>query len=174
MTKTKSLNVYGEAYVDALPEQVNGVSELKLAHDLLKNAPSIVSYLLDRSMDTQDKLGALKIALPDTSDETHNFLLLLADERAIKRIDRILELVKEIYAEREDRMFVRVTSAIELTDDEVSRIGNALKNKLNKPVLIETNIDESIYGGIAVRIGDWVFDSSIRGRIERLKNTLTV
>lgn len=172
MADIRSPKVYAEAYADAIPDSVDGVKELATAGELLKNVPIIASYLLDRSISAEDKTRALKIALPDASDETRRFILILADGGAIKRLDRILKRTKEIYAEREDRMLAEVTSAVPLTNDEVTRIAHALHTRIGKAVLVETRIDESIKGGVTVRINDWLFDVSLRGRMERLEHAL--
>jgi len=172
MANIQSPNIYGTAYVDALPEHVNGVLELQAASGLLQDAPSISSYLLDRSIHTDDKARALSIALPDASDETRHFILLLAHEGALKNLERIIKRTKEIYAEREDRVLAEVTSAVPLMNDELTNIANALHARLGKAVLVETAVDETLHGGITVRINDWFYDASLRGRMERLKQHL--
>jgi F-type H+-transporting ATPase subunit delta len=173
MANATSLALYSEAFVDALPDHVNGAEELRAAQEALHAIPNLASYLGDRSISTDDKRKALCIALPDASDETRNFVILLAKNNLIGRMERIIETVKEALAAQEGRLFAHVTSAIQLTNEEIAHVANALKARFGKPFLVETSVDESLKGGITVCVGDWVFDATIRGRLERMKKLLT-
>jgi F-type H+-transporting ATPase subunit delta len=174
MAKPASLTSYAEAYVRAVPETVNVMDELDQAFECVQTVPGLASFLGDSSVPVQDRQRAVSVALRRAAPETANFLLLLAAHGVLGKFDTIIEHAKETYAKREGRTYARVASAVVLTNDEVTRIAKALGDRTGNPVLIETVIDESIIGGVRVRIGDRVFDASVRGRLERLKNTLNV
>ena len=65
-----------------------------------------------------------------------------------------------------------VTSAAPLTKDEMKAIEQRLREMTGAQVEIEPAIDESLIGGLTVRVGDQLYDSSVRGRLERLRNQL--
>ena len=69
-------------------------------------------------------------------------------------------------------MRVQVTSAHHLTTANTDRLKAALNKILGKTILIDTEVDESLIGGIMLRIGDQVADDSIRNRLEILKRTI--
>ena len=69
-------------------------------------------------------------------------------------------------------MRVNVTSAHPLTKPNMDRLKAALNEILGKTILIDTDVDESLIGGIMLRIGDQVADDTIRNRLEILKRTI--
>ena len=71
-----------------------------------------------------------------------------------------------------NRMRVYVTSAHPLTTANTDRLKAALNKILGKTILIDTDVDESLIGGIMLRIGDQVADDTIRNRLEILKRTI--
>lgn len=174
MTNVRSLSLYAEAYLDAGGQDVDSQAELDAVRTTLADAPEIMSYLQDPSIPTGDKQRAVSIAFPEATHQTWNMVLLLARDGVINKLDRVIARVKELCAEREDRKLAYVTSAVPLTNDDVTRIANALRTRIGKAVLLETTVDPSIYGGITVRIGDWFFDASLQKQIERMKRTLTI
>ena len=174
MANTLASRAYAQAYVSALPENTDAVRELGNAFDVIGSVTEVRSYLSDPSISADDKKKALTIALPDASEETKNFVLLLSANSDLDRGESILNAVKQAYAEREQRTYAEVMSAVPLTTDEVQRIAAALAVKTGHPVLLEPIVNEAIKGGIKVRIGDWVFDATLTGRLQRLKQSLHV
>ena len=67
---------------------------------------------------------------------------------------------------------VYVTSAHTLTDVNIDRLKTALNKILEKTILIDTKVDESLIGGVILRIGDQVADDTIRNRLRILKQTI--
>ena len=65
-----------------------------------------------------------------------------------------------------------VRSAIALTDDQKSRLADALGKATGKQVEVKVIIDPSIQGGVIAQVGDTVIDGSVRRRLEQLKNAL--
>ena len=65
-----------------------------------------------------------------------------------------------------------VRSAIALTDDQKSRLAEALGKATGKQVEVKVIIDPSIQGGLVAQVGDTVIDGSVRRRLEQLKNAL--
>ena len=65
-----------------------------------------------------------------------------------------------------------VRSAIPLTDDQKSRLADALGKATGKLVEVKVIIDPSIQGGIVAQVGDTVIDGSVRHRLEQLKQSL--
>jgi len=65
-----------------------------------------------------------------------------------------------------------VRSAIALTEDQKSRLAEALGKATGKQVEVKVIIDPSIQGGLVAQVGDTVIDGSVRRRLEQLKNAL--
>jgi F-type H+-transporting ATPase subunit delta len=77
---------------------------------------------------------------------------------------------------RESRGITEATVTVARPVDEQERreIAQRLGTLLGKQVVIHTEVDESIIGGIVIRIGDQLMDASVAGRFERLRQELAV
>ncbi len=82
-------------------------------------------------------------------------------------VDRLLELT----ASSGDRHIAEVRSAVELTEDQKSRLAASLKAATGKDVDIVVVVDPSVLGGIVTQIGDTVIDGSVRHRLAQLRES---
>jgi len=78
----------------------------------------------------------------------------------------------EMVDEREGIAHARVTTAVELTPDQLTAIAGRLGRALNKRVQTTTTVDPAILGGLVVRVGDQMVDGSIRSRLKALRREL--
>lgn len=83
-------------------------------------------------------------------------------------VDRLVEDI----AARRDRAVAEVRSAVELDDETVARLTEALSRATGKRVEVRTVVDPSVIGGLVARIGDTVIDGSVRGRLDSLRDNL--
>jgi len=81
----------------------------------------------------------------------------------------IIDSLVAMSAAEANKSVAEVRSAIELTDDQRSRLGAALESATGKQVDIKVVVDPTVLGGIVTTIGDTVLDGSVRSRLERLK-----
>ena len=78
----------------------------------------------------------------------------------------------EMVDAREGVAHARVTTAVDLTPDQVTGISTRLGQSLNKRVITTTVVDPAILGGVVVRVGDQLLDGSLRTRLRRLRREL--
>lgn len=69
-------------------------------------------------------------------------------------------------------MNVTVTTAIEISKQELSDIEKKLEKKLGKNVTVTTVVDSSLIGGVALTVGSTYIDGSIRSKLSRVKSAL--
>ena len=104
---------------------------------------------------------------------TLNTLLLLLDR---KRINEVVNIVNQfnVFADNAAGVAVaQVYSTHSLSADESQAISNAFARKIGKKSLrIENIIDSSLIGGIRLQIGNIIYDSSVSGKLDRLKKDL--
>ena len=74
----------------------------------------------------------------------------------------------DLYDEMTGRMLAEVKTAIAMTDDLRSQVTEQLTSQFGKSVRLREVIDESLIGGMVVRVGDTVFDSSVASRLDKL------
>ena len=79
---------------------------------------------------------------------------------------------RTLHDKKTHRVVVHVTSAVALTDDERGRIVNQLKNVSHLEPILQESVDPDILGGIIIRIQDWVYDASVRSRLQAIRQQL--
>ncbi len=83
----------------------------------------------------------------------------------------IIDAVIERRAASRQRVVARVRSAVELTDDQKSRLASAIKSSTGADVDVRVIIDPSVLGGLVTEIGDDVIDGSVRHRLNQLRES---
>ncbi len=101
-----------------------------------------------------------------------NFLLQLADNKRLETLPAIYVLFAELLAEYQKTVDVNVTSAYPLSDAEAEKLLASLKARLGREVKMESEVDESLIGGVIVHAGDLVIDASVKGKLAKLTNEL--
>lgn len=101
-----------------------------------------------------------------------NFLRLLAENGRLESLPAIAAQYAELRAAVENTIDVTVTAAMPLSDEQSRKLTEALAKRLARTVRLHTQIDPGLIGGAVIRAGDFVVDGSLRGRIERLNNTM--
>ena len=111
----------------------------------------------------QDNISSLEIELVSDILEYHN-ILILSD--IAKYFEYLIETDSNI-------VNMTITSASELSVDEIQHITSNIESQLNKKVDVQTKTDKSLIGGVRLRVGNIVIDNTISRRLDMLKNTLT-
>src|SRR6266567_1640165 len=99
--------------------------------------------------------------------------------RAVRLIQLALDLqqgreLAEMAAERRNRVVADVRTAVPLDSERQARLAEALTRVLGRPVELRYTVDSGIMGSVVVRVGDEVFDGSVRSRIEQARERLGV
>lgn len=104
--------------------------------------------------------------------EKKNFIRLLAENKRLAVLPAIAALFAEYRAEHERTVTVQVTSAIALDDATKQQLTKALTERLKRHVTLQCDTDNSLLGGAVLRAGDMVIDGSIRGKLNRLLESI--
>jgi F-type H+-transporting ATPase subunit delta len=94
--------------------------------------------------------------------------MVVATGRA-RDLPTIIDELVRMSAAEENKEVAEVRSAVELTDDQRSRLAAALAQATGKQVEVKVIVDPSVMGGLVAQIGDTVIDGSVRTRLEKLK-----
>jgi len=108
----------------------------------------------------------------EVDEKVANMMTLLNERGKVLFLGKIVEYFEQVVDRRLNQTRVQVTSAHPLTTENIDRLKTALNKILGKTILIDTEVDESLIGGIMLRIGDQVADDTIRNRLEILKRTI--
>ena len=119
-------------------------------------------------------LVALIVEVAGAADDekARNFIQLLADNGRLASLPQVAEQYAALRAEVENTVDVTVASALPLTAEQSDKLAQALTRRLRRTVRLTATVDPSLIGGAVVRAGDFVIDGSLRGRVERLANTM--
>lgn len=101
-----------------------------------------------------------------------NFVLVLSANKRLPLLPEISVIFEGLKAEHEKTVDVDVISAFSMDSAALTNLAAALKRRLNREVKLNTSVDKSLIGGLVVRAGDLVIDGSVRGKLNKLAETL--
>jgi F-type H+-transporting ATPase subunit delta len=101
-----------------------------------------------------------------------NLVQLMLRRRRIEDLPRVAAEFRRLDDERQGIVHATVTSATDLTQDEVRELTTRLERSTGGRIALDVEVDPSLLGGLVVRVGDRLIDGSVRGRLERLRNQL--
>jgi F-type H+-transporting ATPase subunit delta len=104
----------------------------------------------------------------DLGSDGKNFVFSLAKHKRLAALPMIAEMFEKLKAAKDQAVDVMVISAFEMSAEQQSKLAETLKNKWQKDVSIETQVDSDLIGGVIIRAGDVVIDSSVRGKLAKV------
>lgn len=103
---------------------------------------------------------------------TRNFLGVLAQNRRLGQLPAIVRAFRLLAARQRGETTAEVTSAHPLTDDQVIELKHQLRHRLGRDVNVDLSVDPELLGGLVVRLGSTMIDSSIRTRLNTLAHAM--
>lgn len=103
---------------------------------------------------------------------TANTLGVMAAKRRLFVLRDAIALFRRRVAEHRGEVTAEITAARALTDQQQSALAEKLKGALGREVKLDITVDESIIGGLVVRVGSRMIDTSIRSQLTRLQNSM--
>ncbi|MGH7609360.1 MAG: F0F1 ATP synthase subunit delta [Candidatus Dormibacteria bacterium] len=131
--------------------------------------------LANQGLSSLQKLELARAVLdaqPSLDRPARNLLLLLVSGRRPGLLAAIARGYQELVDEREGRVLARLTTAVALAAGERRRLAGRLARRLGREVRFETEVDPALLGGAVVRVGDRVFDASLRTRLLQLRQEI--
>ena len=120
----------------------------------------------------QKALQLAKVCGEEIDDRGRALLRVLARNGRLPLLGEISRRFEELKAAEERNLDVEVLSTYPLTDAQAKRLADALQAKFGKQVRLSSEVDASLLGGVVVRAGDTVIDGSVRGRLDKLAESL--
>ena len=130
-------------------------------------------YLTSPVVPPDRKMAALAELLPDVAPAVRNFLGILARRDRLELVPEIAAYFRRLTNEHYGIAVAQVTTAVPLDAAQRELVATRLSARIGKRVILEEQVDPSILGGVVAQIGDDVIDGSVRGRLERLRRSLT-
>ncbi len=153
-------------WIDTLEEEVLAVKEAFTSHDMS-------AFLTHPSISTEEKIEVVKKSLESkVRDELVGLFCLLIKKGRIEYFHDIFEEIEESIDEYHGKTKAYVKSAYSLSEEEKTHLEKRLSELTKKEVIAFYKVDESLLGGLVIRIGDKVVDSSIKGHLRSMKREL--
>jgi F-type H+-transporting ATPase subunit delta len=140
----------------------------EFADELDKNR-ELQMFFFSPYFSSQEKKDGIAKVLDGADERFVRFLELLAERHRLPVLFRIRRVFDELWAEENKLLPVTITSAVELDDETVKQIGKQIEEQTGRRVELSTEVDPDVIGGLAMRVGNVVMDSTVRSRLERLR-----
>ncbi len=106
------------------------------------------------------------------SKDVASTLGLMASKRRLFVLPSLINAVKEMIAEEKGEVTAEVTAAKALTKAQQDKLAKTLAATVGKDVKVTVSIDETLIGGLIVKVGSKMIDSSIRSKLSNLQNAM--
>jgi F-type H+-transporting ATPase subunit delta len=129
--------------------------------------------LHDPALPAENKKGLIRDTLGERANPIAvNLLSFLVDQGRARDVERIVERLAEIAAERRARAVAEVRSAVPLDRDRRRRLAEALSKATGRQVEVKVVVDPTVIGGVVARVGDEIFDGSVKSRLDEARQHL--
>jgi F-type H+-transporting ATPase subunit delta len=169
--------VYSEALLQAASRRGQGrelVEELQaLVDNVFGREPWLEVFLASPAVGRGRKAALLRQTFEGrASDLMIDFLNVLNNHDRLELLRAIASVYKGLCDTRENRVQVRVRSAVALADDQRERLVGELRAAFGKEPVLHVSVEPDLLGGLVVQVDDWVYDASVRTRLETIRKQL--
>ena len=168
---------YAQALFE-LSKEENGLKGLEADIDALSAALTLSSDLRDviaSPMVPRDDQAAAIAAIAakmGVSALMANTLTLMANKRRLFVLPQLLVDLRARIAAEKGEVTADVTSAAALSADQATKLAATLKASVGKEVKLNTVVDESLIGGLIVKLGSTMIDTSVKSKLAALQNAM--
>lgn len=166
--------VYADAYLNSIPaaQLAESLEEFRsFVDDVLARQPELSQLLLSGTVSRDQKLQLIdRIVAGRASELFTNFLRVLARHDRLDLLRLILAQCDIEAEKRSGRKRVQVVSARPLSEGDLNKIRERLAADLAIQPVLEPAVDPDILGGLRIRVGDTVYDGSLRARLTQLRH----
>jgi len=167
---------YARAFLEAADSDVTAVKTVEELRDFagMINECSDLRHLLENPTFNRERAQVVLnvIEKMQFSKFTRSVIILLMDNDRINALGDITETLARTIEEKDGAFRATVTSALPLTEEQKAQIKNKLESISGKKLMLETEVDPGILGGVVARLGSQVYDGSIRAQLRRMEELL--
>jgi F-type H+-transporting ATPase subunit delta len=150
-----------EGHVDALSAALEESADLRT----LVSSPIY-------SRDEQAKAMAALCQAMNIGAPTAGLIGLMAQKRRLYALGDVIAAFRALLAKKRGVVSAEVTAAAPLSDDQRAELERVLREATGAKVALNISVDEALIGGLVVRVGSKMIDTSIRSRLSRLQTAM--
>lgn len=163
---------YAQAILQAMLERWQ--ASLEQAGKAISADKELQGLLRDQGASAAQKRDAIAAILPvDAPEEISNLLLLMAQEDDLGLINDVSGILVETVSGQRAPMKAEIVSAVELTEAEQASIRSKLVSDYGEGLVFSFRVDPALLGGLRVRVGDRLTDTSVATRLATLRESLS-
>ena len=168
--------VYGQSlYALAKDEGVEEklLGELGLLDAAFGENPEFLKLLTSHNIPLQERLDILEESFREKAHiYVLNFLKLLTEKGHIRQFSACYKAYRSQYNEDRGILEVRALSAVELREDQKTRLAEKLAAITGKKISLDCRVDPAVLGGVLLRYDGCQIDGTVQGRLDSLSKTL--
>ncbi len=169
--------VYAEALFRAAEREGQADSVLgeldELVNGVFRADPGLELFFASASISRDRKAEVLRKAFEGRASAVLvHFLGVLNSHDRLGEVRAITAAYRHLHNRRGRRVVVQVRSAVPLTDEERERVREDIRTVGKVEPILEEKVEPELLGGLIIRIGDWVYDASVRTRLDTVRSEL--
>ena len=176
MKPVKQANRYAKALLRnvGIENAPQALTELISINDLMVRSKEFRSFLINPRFTADERASVIK-SVSDRmkiSESTVKFISHISEVGVIAALADIIRIATNLYLEKKKKAKAVVMTPIEISKDRESTLKASLKKVTDRDVDLEYVIDPSLLGGILIKMGSTMYDTSIKGQLRLLKDEL--
>ncbi|OHE56774.1 MAG: ATP synthase F1 subunit delta [Thermodesulfovibrio sp. RBG_19FT_COMBO_42_12] len=150
------------------------IAEVNVINDLMAKSKDFKNLLINPQFTLEEREKVIKQIADKLklSENTIKFIAHLSELRFILLLPDLIRIATYLYLEKKQKAKAIVMTPIEISKDYENTLKSSLKKVTGRDVEIEYIMDPSLLGGILIKIGSTMYDTSIKGQLRLLKNEL--
>jgi F-type H+-transporting ATPase subunit delta len=176
-TARRVARVYAEALYSAAAEhkqEAEILAELNELQAALRKDPRLEAFVAGRGLSRERRHAILRAFEGRASEVFVNFLYVLNEHDRTDALEAVIAAYQDLFDQRTGRMRVSVQSAIPLDEQHMERLRENLRKSFGKEPVLSTRVNPDLLGGLVVQADGWLYDSSVRSRLENLRQQISV
>jgi F-type H+-transporting ATPase subunit delta len=140
----------------------------------LERETKLREALIDQTLPAENRKSLIRDVLGERANpHTVSILGFIVEQGRAKDLGRIIEGLAEVAAEQRQHVVAEVRSAVPLDDKRRARLAKALSKATGRSVEVKVVVDPTLVGGVVSKVGNEVFDGSVRTRLAEAKHHLS-
>jgi len=168
-------------YASAVFELAKDASDLKTLESNVQDLDTVLA-------DSSDIRGLINSPVVSREDQANaiaavakkmklmpivsNTLALMASKRRLFVLPALVAQLRALIAEEKGEITAEVISAKAMTKTQTDKLAKAIKARIGKDVKIDATVDEELIGGLVIKVGSQMIDTSIRSKLNSLSNVM--
>jgi F-type H+-transporting ATPase subunit delta len=141
---------------------------------LLRDSADLRRFVLSPMFSSAEQQQGLSAILKSAgiAGLPRDFLLVLAKNRRLFAVENVIKAYKSLCAKERGEIEAEVMSAVPLTKAQVQDLTDTLRQKLGKTPKLTETVDPKLLGGLIIRVGSQMIDTSLRTKLKNLEKVM--